>query len=66
MMAAFEVPFHGIQFAISDGSCYVTEDTLSWGANPTYTQSIANGNSTHSPAITNRKMGPAHSMCARE
>jgi len=37
MMQAFEPPFHGIQFAIPDGSYYETQDGLSWGVNPTYT-----------------------------
>src|SRR6202050_2591694 len=36
MMRAFEQPFHGIQFAIPDGSYYETQDELSWGVNPTY------------------------------
>jgi predicted nucleotidyltransferase component of viral defense system len=36
MMRAFEQPFHGIQFAIPDDSCYETQDGLSWGVNPTY------------------------------
>ena len=36
MMAAFEQPFHGIQFAIPDDSYYETQDGLSWGVNPTY------------------------------
>jgi predicted nucleotidyltransferase component of viral defense system len=36
MMAAFEQPFHGIQFAIPDNSYYETQDGLSWGVNPTY------------------------------
>jgi predicted nucleotidyltransferase component of viral defense system len=37
MMAAFEQPFHGIQFAIPDsGTYYETHDGLSWGVNPTY------------------------------
>jgi predicted nucleotidyltransferase component of viral defense system len=36
MMQAFEQPFHGIQFAISDDSYYETQDGLSWGVNPTY------------------------------
>jgi predicted nucleotidyltransferase component of viral defense system len=36
MMAAFEQPYHGIQFAIPDGSYYETQDGLSWGVNPTY------------------------------
>ncbi len=35
MMAAFEQPFHGIQFAIPD-NYYETQDGLSWGVNPTY------------------------------
>jgi hypothetical protein len=38
MMAAFEQPFHGIPFAIADDDYYETADTLSWGANPTYTR----------------------------
>ena len=36
MMAAFEQPFHGIQFAIDTDDFYETQDTLSWGVNPTY------------------------------
>jgi predicted nucleotidyltransferase component of viral defense system len=36
MMAAFEAPYHGLQFAIPDGSYYETQDGLSWGVNPTY------------------------------
>ena len=36
MMAAFEQPYHGIQFAIPDDSYYETQDGLSWGVNPTY------------------------------
>lgn len=36
MMAAFQEPYHGIQFAISDDSYYETQDGLSWGVNPTY------------------------------
>jgi predicted nucleotidyltransferase component of viral defense system len=35
MMAAFEQPFHAIQFAIPD-NYYETQDGLSWGVNPTY------------------------------
>jgi predicted nucleotidyltransferase component of viral defense system len=36
MMAAFEQPYHGIQFAIPDEAYYETEGGLSWGVNPTY------------------------------
>jgi predicted nucleotidyltransferase component of viral defense system len=36
MMAAFEQPYHGIQFAIPDEGYYETQDGLSWGVNPTY------------------------------
>jgi predicted nucleotidyltransferase component of viral defense system len=36
MMAAFQQPYHGIQFAIPDDSYYETQDGLSWGVNPTY------------------------------
>lgn len=36
MMAAFEQPFHGIQFTIADDSYYETQDGLSWGVNPVY------------------------------
>lgn len=36
IMEAFAQPFHGIQFAIPDEGYYETEDTLSWGVNPTY------------------------------
>jgi predicted nucleotidyltransferase component of viral defense system len=39
MMEAFEQPFHGIQFDISDGSYYDTQDGLSWGINPRYIHS---------------------------
>lgn len=35
MMQAFELPFHGIQFAIPDEGYYETQDGLSWGVNPT-------------------------------
>lgn len=34
MMAAFEEPFHGIQFAVPDDSYYETQDGLSWGVTP--------------------------------
>jgi hypothetical protein len=34
MMAAFEQPFHGIQFAIPDNAYDETQDGLSWGVNP--------------------------------
>jgi predicted nucleotidyltransferase component of viral defense system len=37
MMGAFETPFHGVTFAIPDGSYYESEDGMSWGVNPTYT-----------------------------
>jgi predicted nucleotidyltransferase component of viral defense system len=36
MMAAFEEPYHGIQFSIPDDAYYETDDTLSWGVNPIY------------------------------
>src|ERR1700746_975539 len=36
MMDAFIQPFHGIQFHISEGSYYETQDGLSWGVNPIY------------------------------
>jgi len=36
MMAAFDEPYQGIQFAIADDSYYETTDGLSWGVNPTY------------------------------
>lgn len=36
MMAAFEQPFHDIQFSIPDESYYETQDGLSWGVNPAY------------------------------
>jgi predicted nucleotidyltransferase component of viral defense system len=39
MMAAFEKPYHGIQFHIPDNSYYETQDGLSWGVNPTYAHS---------------------------
>jgi predicted nucleotidyltransferase component of viral defense system len=37
MMAAFEQPFHDIQFSIPNESYYETQDGLSWGVNPIYT-----------------------------
>jgi predicted nucleotidyltransferase component of viral defense system len=37
MMAAFQEPFHGIQFAIEMEDFYETQDRLSWGVNPSYT-----------------------------
>ena len=36
MMAAFDQPFHGIQFSILDEGYYETQDGLSWGVNPAY------------------------------
>lgn len=36
MMAAFEAPFHGVSFSISDGRYYESEDGMSWGVNPAY------------------------------
>ncbi|MGA8232042.1 MAG: nucleotidyl transferase AbiEii/AbiGii toxin family protein [Candidatus Acidiferrales bacterium] len=36
MMAAFEQPFHGIQFGIPDNSYYETQEGLSWGVDPSY------------------------------
>jgi predicted nucleotidyltransferase component of viral defense system len=32
MMAAFNQPFHGIQFAIADEAYYETQDGLSWAS----------------------------------
>jgi predicted nucleotidyltransferase component of viral defense system len=43
MMEAFEQAFHGIQFAIADEGYYETEDTLSWGVNPTYSHAWNQG-----------------------
>lgn len=37
MMAAFQDPFHGVQFELDMEDFYETADTLSWGANPRYT-----------------------------
>ena len=37
MMAAFEQPFHGVQFSIPDDSYYETQGGMSWGVNPAYT-----------------------------
>jgi len=44
MMDAFEQPFYGIKFSISDEGYYETEDTLSWGVNPTYSHDWNQGN----------------------
>ena len=48
MMAAFEQPFHGIQFAIPDNSYYETQDGLSWGVNPTYSHEWNTGGAAKS------------------
>jgi hypothetical protein len=45
MMAAFEQPFHGIQFSIPDESYYETVDSLSWGVNPAYAHDWNSGGS---------------------
>jgi predicted nucleotidyltransferase component of viral defense system len=44
MMDAFEQPFCGIQFSIPGEGYYETEDTLSWGVNPTYSHDWNQGN----------------------
>jgi predicted nucleotidyltransferase component of viral defense system len=36
MMAAFQEPYQGIQFAVPDDRYYETQDGLSWGVNPSY------------------------------
>jgi predicted nucleotidyltransferase component of viral defense system len=36
MMEAFELPFHGIRFAISEEGYYEAQHGLSWGVNPSY------------------------------
>jgi predicted nucleotidyltransferase component of viral defense system len=45
IMAAFEQPYYGIQFAIPDEGYYETQDGMSWGANPTYSHDWNQGES---------------------
>jgi predicted nucleotidyltransferase component of viral defense system len=45
MMAAFEQPFHGIQFSIPDEGYYETLDGVSWGVNPAYVHEWNSGGS---------------------
>jgi predicted nucleotidyltransferase component of viral defense system len=58
MMAAFEQPFHGIQFAIADDDYYETADTLSWGANPTYTHDWNQGGASEVKLQISRRETP--------
>jgi predicted nucleotidyltransferase component of viral defense system len=55
MMQAFEQPFHGIDFAIPDGSYYETQDGLSWGVNPTYSHRWNSGGSEIKIQISRRE-----------
>lgn len=55
MMAAFEQPYHGIQFGISDDAYYETQDSLSWGVNPTYTHDWNAGGSEIRLQISRRE-----------
>ena len=55
MMAAFDQPFHGIQFGIPDEGYYETQDGLSWGVNPTYTHEWNQGDSEIKLQISRRE-----------
>lgn len=55
MMAAFEQPYHGIQFGIPDDAYYETQDGLSWGVNPTYTHDWNQGGSEIKLQISRRE-----------
>src|SRR6516225_181455 len=55
MMAAFDEPFHGIQFGIPDEGYYETQDGLSWGVNPTYTHDWNQGASEIKLQISRRE-----------
>jgi len=55
MMAAFQQPFHGIQFAIADDDYYETQDGLSWGVNPTYSHDWNQGESEIKLQISRRE-----------
>ena len=55
MMAAFEQPYHGIQFAIPDEAYYETEGGLSWGVNPTYAHDWNQGGSEIKLQISRRE-----------
>ena len=55
MMAAFEQPYHGIQFAIPDEGYYETQDGLSWGVNPTYSHGWNQGGSEIRLQISRRE-----------
>ncbi|MGA9391845.1 MAG: nucleotidyl transferase AbiEii/AbiGii toxin family protein [Candidatus Sulfotelmatobacter sp.] len=55
MMAAFEQPYHGIQFGIPDDAYYETQDGLSWGVNPTYAHDWNQGGSEIKLQISRRE-----------
>jgi predicted nucleotidyltransferase component of viral defense system len=55
MMAAFEQPYHGIQFGIPDEAYYETQDGLSWGVNPTYAHDWNQGGSEIKLQISRRE-----------
>jgi predicted nucleotidyltransferase component of viral defense system len=55
MMAAFEQPFHGIQFSIPDEAYYETMDGLSWGVNPAYVHEWNAGGSEIKLQISRRE-----------
>jgi len=55
MMAAFEQPFHGIQFSIPDESYYETVGGLSWGVNPVYVHDWNGGASEIKLQISRRE-----------
>ena len=55
IMAAFEQPYYGIQFAIPDEGYYETQDGMSWGANPTYSHAWNQGESEIRLQISRRE-----------
>jgi predicted nucleotidyltransferase component of viral defense system len=56
MMAAFEQPFHGIQFSIPDEGYYETLDGVSWGVNPAYVREWNSGGSEIKLQISRREI----------
>lgn len=63
MMEAFEQPFYGIQFAISDEGYYETQDGLSWGVNPAYTHEWNQGGSEIRLQISQRETPTLPTEC---
>ena len=58
MMAAFEEPYHGIEFCIPDESYYETQGGLSWGVNPVYTHDWNTGGESEVKLQISRRETP--------